>query len=125
MNATRKQQGIALVTVLGIAMVVLALLMVITNLSVRGSRVTSRDVTSIRLLQTADGYSDWARLMLAKNYTDSNLSLDRKDHTEHQCDPAGDQPNRSIGCCLGWHSRTHHGWFNSSLAHPKNLSTEK
>ncbi len=75
MNATRKQQGIALVTVLGIAMVVLALLMVITNLSVRGSRVTNRDVTSIRLLQTADGYSDWARLMLAKNYTDSNLSL--------------------------------------------------
>jgi hypothetical protein len=77
MNATRKQQGIALVTVLGIAMVVLALLMVITNLSVRGSRVTSRDVTSIRLLQTADGYSDWARLTLAANYTNSNLSLSK------------------------------------------------
>jgi hypothetical protein len=77
MNAHRKQQGIALVTVLGIAMVVLALLMVITNLSVRGSRVTSRDVTSIRLLQTADGYSDWARLTLAANYTNSNLSLSK------------------------------------------------
>jgi hypothetical protein len=75
MNATRKQQGIALVTVLGIAMVILALLMVITNLSVRGARVTSRDVTSIKLLQVADGYSDRARLTLAKNYVDSKLSL--------------------------------------------------
>jgi hypothetical protein len=76
MNA-KNQQGIALVTVLGIAMVVLALLMVITNLSVRGARVTSRDVTSIRLLQTADGYSDWARLTLAANYSDSKLSLSK------------------------------------------------
>jgi hypothetical protein len=77
MNANRKQQGIALVTVLGIAMIVLALLMVITNLSVRGARVTSRDVTSIRLLQSADGYSDWARLTLAANYTNSKLSLSK------------------------------------------------
>ena len=75
MNARKHQQGIALVTVLGIALVVLALLMVITNLTVRGAQVTSRDVTSIRLLQTADGYSDWARLTLATNYTNSKLSL--------------------------------------------------
>jgi hypothetical protein len=77
MNATRKQQGIALVTVLGIAMVILALLMVITNLTVRGARVTSRDVNSIKLLQIADGYSDQARLTLVKNYGDSKLSLSK------------------------------------------------
>jgi hypothetical protein len=77
MITNRKQQGIALVTVLGIAMVVLALLMVITNLSVRGARVTSRDVTSIQLVQLADGYSDQARLTLAKNYVDSKLSLSK------------------------------------------------
>ena len=77
MTANRKQQGIALVTVLGIAMVVLALLMVITNVTVRGARVTSRDVTSIQLVQLADGYSDQARLTLAQNYLDSKLSLSK------------------------------------------------
>jgi hypothetical protein len=77
MNAHRKQQGIALVTVLGIAMVVLALLMVVTNVTVRGARVTSRDVTSIQLVQLADGYSDQARLTLAQNYVNSKLSLSK------------------------------------------------
>jgi hypothetical protein len=77
MTANRKQQGIALVTVLGIALVVLALLMVITNVTARSARVTSRDVTSIQLVQLADGYSDQARLTLARNYTESKLSLSK------------------------------------------------
>jgi hypothetical protein len=119
MNATRKQQGIALVTVLGIAMVVLALLMVITNLSVRGSRVTSRDVTSIRLLQTADGYSDWARLMLAKNYTDSNLSL-KKWHDKIKFNPT----HPLVSALGGIHERTLDGatvrWRIKDITDPKN-----
>jgi hypothetical protein len=123
MNAHRKQQGIALVTVLGIAMVVLALLMVITNLSVRGSRVTSRDVTSIRLLQTADGYSDWARLTLAKNYTDSNLSLKK---WYDKIKPGGFiNPTDSLVSALGGpHERNLDGvtvrWRIKDITEPKN-----
>ena len=71
-----KQQGIALVTVLGTALVILALLMVITNLTIRSSRVSSRDINATRLVQLADGYSDWGRLMLADNYKKSKLGLD-------------------------------------------------
>jgi hypothetical protein len=110
MNATRKQQGIALVTVLGIAMVVLALLMVITNLSVRGSRVTSRDVTSIQLVQLADGYSDQARLTLAKNYVDSKLSLSKwvgKITPDAKANPQIISPTDSLVSALaGTHERT-------------------
>jgi hypothetical protein len=128
MNATRKQQGIALVTVLGIAMVVLALLMVITNLSVRGSRVTSRDVTSIRLLQTADGYSDWARLTLAKNYTDSNLSLSKwigKITPNINATPQVINPTDPLVVALGGiHERTLDGatarWRIQKITPPKN-----
>jgi hypothetical protein len=128
MNATRKQQGIALVTVLGIAMVVLALLMVITNLSVRGSRVTSRDVTSIRLLQTADGYSDWARLTLAANYTNSNLSLSKwigKITPNINATPQVINPTDSLVVALGGiHERTMDGatvrWRIQKITPPKN-----
>jgi hypothetical protein len=128
MNAHRKQQGIALVTVLGIAMVVLALLMVITNLSVRGSRVISRDVTSIGLLQTADGYSDWARLTLASNYTKSNLSLSKwigKITPNINATPQVINPTDPLVVALGGiHERTMDGstvrWRIQKITPPKN-----
>jgi hypothetical protein len=128
MNANRKQQGIALVTVLGIAVVILALLMVITNLSIRGARITSRDVTSIRLLQSADGYSDWARLTLAANYTKSNLSLSKwigKITPNINAIPQVINPTDPLVVALGGiHERTLDGatvrWRIQKITPPKN-----
>ena len=124
MTANRKQQGIALVTVLGIAMVVLALLMVITNVTVRGARVTSRDVTSIQLVQLADGYSDQARLTLAQNYVNSKLSLSKwigKISPNVNANPQVISPSDPLVSALsGIHERTLNGttlrWKIKSLS---------
>ena len=70
-----RQSGIALVTVLVTALVVLAMLTVVISLTTRSSRITASDTTSSRLAQMADGWSDVARIAVADSYRTSKLSV--------------------------------------------------
>jgi hypothetical protein len=70
-----RNSGIALVTVLGITVVVMALISVLVGLSVRSSRITASDVTATSLAQLADGWSEVGRIAVTNNFQESKLQL--------------------------------------------------
>jgi hypothetical protein len=68
-----RSRGIAIVSVLAITLAVLGLLTVVVGMNVRSARITASDTNATRLAQLSDGYSDVARIMIAKNFKDSAL----------------------------------------------------
>jgi hypothetical protein len=77
LNPTSKNarsRGIAIVSVLAITLAVLGLLTVVVGMNVRSARITASDTNATRLAQLSDGYSDVARIVIAKNFKDSALT---------------------------------------------------
>lgn len=68
------QEGVALVTVLIVAAIVMLLVITTISLVTRDARVTRNDTAATRLTLLADGASDVARMTLLRSYQDSKLS---------------------------------------------------
>ena len=106
----RRSQGIAIVSVLAITLVSLGLLTVVVSMNIRSSRITSSDANATRLAQLSDGYSDVARIMIAKNFKESGvaatswlnlISQDRANAT-----PTITPTNAKVTALAGKHSTT-------------------
>lgn len=72
---TTNNSGIALITALLASLLVLSMLLLVSALVIKDSRVTANDGEATRLALMADGASDVARLQVLRTYKNSQMSL--------------------------------------------------
>jgi hypothetical protein len=107
---TRRTQGIAIVSVLAITLVSLGLLTVVVSMNIRSSRITTSDANATRLAQLGDGYSDVARIVIAKNFKEAGLSatnwLNLISQNRSSANPTITPTDTKVTALAGKHSTT-------------------